>query len=119
MPSLPLTATLLNHWSARTSTEGGIVSPSAFAVLLNLVGCSTSRFPFARTRELRPCNHHDFCRQHATAGDRLALVRAGETATNVWWEMVETEAVPIPGTQRPLSEADRVPGVTDPDDERV
>src|SRR5262245_7990614 len=35
-------------WSARPSTDGGIVSPSAFAVLMlmtssNLVGCSTGR----------------------------------------------------------------------------
>src|SRR6058998_2765920 len=37
-------------WSARPSTDGGIVSPSAFAVLRlitnsNLVGCSTGRSP--------------------------------------------------------------------------
>jgi hypothetical protein len=61
-------------------------------------------------------NHHDLCREHAT-GDHLETIRRGETATNVWWEIVETRAVSIPGTERPLSVADRIPGVVDPDDE--
>jgi hypothetical protein len=61
--------------------------------------------------------YHDLCREHAAAGDHRETIRRGETATNVWWERVETHAVPIPGTECPLSEADRIPGVIDPDDE--
>jgi hypothetical protein len=60
-------------------------------------------------------NHHDLCRGHAT-GDHLATIRRGETATNIWWEMVETKAVPIPGTEHRLFETDRRLGV-EPDDE--
>jgi hypothetical protein len=58
-------------------------------------------------------NHHDLCREHAT-GDHLETIRRGDTAQNVWWEIVQTRAVPIPGTERPLSEADRISGVVDP-----
>jgi len=56
-------------------------------------------------------------RAHAAAGDHLELIRRAETATNVWWEMVETKAVPIVGTERPVAEVDRIPGIIDPDDE--
>ena len=62
-------------------------------------------------------NDHDLCREHAAAGDHRETIRGVETATNVWWERVETHAVPIAGTERPLSEADRIPGVIDPDNE--
>lgn len=61
-------------------------------------------------------HNHDLCREHA-AGDHLEAVKRGETAHHVFWEIVETTPVPIPGTERPLSEADRIPGVVDPDDE--
>jgi hypothetical protein len=44
--------------------------------------------------------HHDLCREHAAAGDYSKLILRGETAANVWWEIVETKAAPIPGTTR-------------------
>jgi hypothetical protein len=61
-------------------------------------------------------DHHDLCREHA-GGEHLAAIKAGETSQNVWWETVETKAVPIPGTARTRPEADRIRGVVDPDDE--
>ena len=52
--------------------------------------------------------HHDLCRQHAQR-DRLAMIKAGEVAQNVWWEIVETKAVPIPGPDRPQGTYDPIP----------
>lgn len=57
--------------------------------------------------------HHDLCREHAE-GDRLATIKAGDLAQKIWWEVVETKALPIPGTYRPRKP---IPGVVDPDDE--
>jgi hypothetical protein len=45
--------------------------------------------------------YHDLCREHAEA-DHLETLRRGETAQNLWWEIVETRAVPIGKLQRPL-----------------
>ncbi len=65
---------------------------------------------------IRVGEHHDLCREHA-GGDRLATLKAGDTAERVHWEIVETKAAPIPGTSRPLTSDDRIAGVLDPDDE--
>jgi hypothetical protein len=46
-----------------------------------------------------------------------AALKAGDTAERVFWEIVETKAVPITGTSRPLTFDDRIAGVVDPDDE--
>jgi len=58
--------------------------------------------------------YHHLCREHAT-GDHWATIRAGLTATNVFWEIVQTKAIPLPVGSRPPRL--KVPGVVDPDDE--
>ena len=50
--------------------------------------------------------HHDLCREHA-AGDHLETIRRGETATNVWWEVVEKKSMPISGAECRLIETNR------------
>lgn len=60
--------------------------------------------------------HHDLCCEHA-GGDQLETLRRGDTGQRVFWERVETTAVPIPGTERPLLEDERIAGAIDPDDE--
>jgi hypothetical protein len=44
-------------------------------------------------------DHHDLCREDA-AGDHLDTIRRGETAQNVWWEIVETLGR-VPGSAAP------------------
>jgi hypothetical protein len=69
-----------------------------------------------KAHAVRVGEHHHLCREHAD-GDPLATIKAGDTAANVFWEVIETKAVPIPGTSRPLTSDDRIAGVRDPDDE--
>jgi hypothetical protein len=68
------------------------------------------------THTTRVGEHHDLCREHAQ-GDPGATLKEGDRSYHVWWEIIETKAVPIPGTARPLEPHDRIPGVRDPDDE--
>lgn len=72
--------------------------------------------PLCKRHTMRVGEHHDLCREHAT-GDHVATLKAGDVAQGVWWEIVETKAVPIPGTGRPRDFRDRLPGIVDPDDE--
>jgi hypothetical protein len=72
--------------------------------------------PMCGNHSAKVGKHHDLCREHAAAGDHAEMIRGGETATNVWWEIVETKAAPIPGTAHRLFETGHRLGV-DPDDE--
>jgi hypothetical protein len=51
------------------------------------------------THTTRVGQHHDLCREHGV-GDHLETLKRGDTAQNVFWEIVEAKAVPIPGTER-------------------
>jgi Universal stress protein family len=67
-------------------------------LVLGAKGSSRRRLRlWALSRERCVGEHHDLCREHAT-GDHLETIKRGETATKVWWEIVETKAVPIPIT---------------------
>jgi hypothetical protein len=71
--------------------------------------------PLCKQHTTQVGEHHDLCREHATS-DYAATVRGGDVAQAVWWEIVETTAIPIPGTERPRDDSDRLAGVVDPDD---
>jgi hypothetical protein len=57
---------------------------------------------------IRVGEHHDLCREHP-GGDRLATLRAGDTAERVHWEIIETKAVPIRRAGTDLDHRSRAP----------
>ena len=73
--------------------------------------------PMCEAHTARVGERQDLCREHAI-GDQVATLKAGDTAHWVWWEIVETKTVPIPGTERALEASDRIPGILDPEDEQ-
>src|SRR5256885_2005327 len=73
--------------------------------------------PMCEAHTARIGERHDLCGEHAV-DDLAAVLRVGDRAHNVFWEVVETNAAPIAGIERPREPRDRIPGVLDPDDER-